>query len=386
MAKSVGKITKKKSSKTLDESLDGIKEKSDEEELYDDEFLEEESFKDDNFEEEVLSEDYEEGDTFKDRNSEIQDSLNGDLQNLPGVGPTIAAKLQEGGLTTYEAISVVSPKELSAATGIGEATAQKIILAARSKLNIGFMTAEKLFDERKKISRLSTGCEKLDGLLGGGIETRSIAEVFGEFRTGKTQIAHQICVTVQLPPSKGGLNGAALYIDSEGTFRPERLLQIAQKYNLDGNTVLKNVFYARAYNSDHQIVIVESAPKLIQENNLKLIIVDSVMSHFRAEYIGRGTLSERQQKLNRFVHRLLQIAEAYNVIVFITNQVMDSPGIFFGDPTRPIGGHVLAHSSTYRIYLRKSKGNKRVARLIDSPCLPEGEALFEITESGIEDP
>jgi DNA repair protein RadA len=308
------------------------------------------------------------------------------LEDLTGVGPTIAEKLREGGYNTFESLSVASPKEISATTGIGEATAQKIIMSARSQLNIGFMTAENLFNDRKNIRRLTTGSEKLDGMIGGGIETRTIMEVFGEFRTGKTQIAHQICVTVQLPEEQGGLNGNALYIDSEGTFRPERLLQIAERYDLDGEKILKNVFYARAYNSAHQVVIVETAPKLIQEHNIKLVIVDSIMSHFRAEYIGRGTLSERQQKLNHFVHKLLQLAEAYNIVVFITNQVMDSPGIFFGDPTRPVGGHVLAHSSTYRIYLRKSKGTKRVARLIDSPCLPEGEAVFEITDKGIEDP
>jgi len=317
---------------------------------------------------------------------EVSTENHTDLEELAGVGPTIAEKLSEGGYNSYEALAVASPKELSAATGVGESTAQKIILSARGKLNIGFMTAETILKQRQQVKRLTTGCEKLDAIVGGGLETRAIVEVFGEFRTGKTQIAHQLCVTVQLPPGKGGFKAKALYIDSEGTFRPERLLQIANRYGLDGETVLKNVFYARAYNSDHQIVIVESAPKLIQEENVKLIIVDSVMSHFRAEYIGRGTLSERQQKLNKFVHKLLQIAEAYNVIVFITNQVMSAPGIFFGDPTKPVGGHVLAHSSTYRLYLRKSKGDKRVARLIDSPCLPEGEAIFEITENGIEDP
>jgi DNA repair protein RadA len=311
---------------------------------------------------------------------------NSRLEKLTGVGPTIAEKLRERGYNTYEALSVASPKEISASTGIGEATAQKIILSARSKLNIGFTTADKIFSERKNIKRLTSGCEKLDAILGGGLETRSITEVFGEFRTGKTQIAHQLCVTVQLPYNQGGLNGSALYIDSEGTFRPERLLQMAARYDLDGEDLLRQVHYARAYNSDHQILITESSPKLIQENHIKLIVVDSIMSHFRAEYIGRGTLSERQQKINKFVHKLLQIAEAYNIIIFITNQVMDSPGVFFGDPTRPVGGHVIAHSSTYRLYLRKSKGNKRVARLIDSPCLPEGEAIFEINEDGIADP
>ncbi|NVM54955.1 MAG: DNA repair and recombination protein RadA [Candidatus Helarchaeota archaeon] len=370
MVKSVGNTSKKKAIKKLDTSLDDLTDNPIEEDRIEDEIVGENSIIDD----------------IPENITESSGLTNGNLEELPGVGPTIAEKLGEAGYNTYEAISVASPKELSAATGIGEATAQKVILSARSKLNIGFMTAEKLFDERKKISRLTTGSEKLDGLLGGGIETRSMAEFYGEFRTGKTQIAHQLCITVQLPLESGGLDGSALFVDSEGTFRPERLLQIAARYNLDVKKVLQNVFYARAYNSDHQIVIIDTSPKLIQEKNVKLIIVDSVMSHFRAEYIGRGTLSERQQKLNKFIHKLLRIAEAYNVAIFITNQVMDSPGVFFGDPTRPVGGHILAHSSTYRIYLRKSKGSKRVARLIDSPCLPEGEALFEITENGIEDP
>jgi len=255
-----------------------------------------------------------------------------------------------------------------------------------TKLKIEFITADEVLNNRKSVKRCTLGSEKLDGIVGGGLETRAIVEVFGEFRTGKTQIANQLCVTVQLPYNKGGLEGGALYVDSEGTFRPERILQIAERYELKGEDVLKQILYARAYSSDHQILIIDSATKLIQEKNIKLIVVDSVMSHFRAEYVGRGTLSERQQKLNKFVHKLLQIAEAYNIIVLITNQVMDSPGIFFGDPTRPIGGHMLAYTCTYRLYLRKSKGNTRVARLIDSPCLPEGEASFEITERGIEDP
>ncbi|MFX1293660.1 MAG: DNA repair and recombination protein RadA [Promethearchaeota archaeon] len=322
---------------------------------------------------------------LKKTTAEVQ-AENSKLEDLTGIGPTIANKMREAGYSTYETISVASPKEISASTGIGEATAQKIILSARDKLNIGFTTADRILNKRKNIRRLTTGSEKLDAIIGGGLETRSITEVYGEFRTGKTQIAHQICITVQLPYDQGGLEGAALYIDSEGTFRPERLLQIAARYGLKGKEILKQVLYARAYNSNHQILIIESAVKLIQERNIKLIIVDSVMSHFRAEYIGRGALSDRQQKLNHFIHKLLQLAEAYNVIVFITNQVMDSPGVFFGDPTRPVGGHVLAHSSTYRLYLRKSKGEKRVARLVDSPCLPEGEALFEITEHGIKDP
>ncbi|MHA1301606.1 MAG: DNA repair and recombination protein RadA [Candidatus Helarchaeota archaeon] len=310
-----------------------------------------------------------------------------DIEELSGVGPAIAEKLREAGFGTVEALAVASPNEVSSLTSIGEATMAKIIQAARDKLHIGFSTAAEVLENRKLMDRFTTGSEQLDTMIGGGVETRSLIEVYGEFRTGKTQIAHQLCVTVQLPKEKGGLNAKAVYIDAEGTFRPERLLEICEKYpDLDPKTVLDNVVFARSYNSAHQQLIVEKLPSIIKEKNIKLVVVDSVISHFRAEYIGRGTLSDRQQKLNKFIHKLLQIAEAYNLAVYITNQVMAAPGIFFGDPTQPVGGHVLAHASTYRIYVRKSKGNKRIARLVDSPCLPEREAVFVIDEQGIKDP
>ena len=309
------------------------------------------------------------------------------LTDLSGVGPAIAEKLGESGFNSLEAIAVASPNQMAAQTAIGEATCSKIIQSAREKMNIGFESAAQVLEKRKHRAVFTTGCTQLDGLLNGGCETRAIIEVYGEFRTGKTQIAHQICVTVQLPPEKGGLGANALYVDAEGTFRPERLVQIAEKYpELNPEEVLENVMYARAYNSDHQTIIIDKLPGLVKEKNIKLVIVDSLISHFRAEYVGRGTLSERQQKLNRFMHKLLQLAEAHDVCIFLTNQVMASPGLFFGDPTTPVGGHVVAHASTYRMYLRKSKSNKRVARLVDSPCLPEGECVFLIDEHGISDP
>ncbi|MHA1786504.1 MAG: DNA repair and recombination protein RadA [Candidatus Helarchaeota archaeon] len=309
------------------------------------------------------------------------------LTDLTGVGPAIAEKLAESGFNSLEALAVASPNQMAAETAIGEATCSKIIQSAREKMNIGFESASQVLEKRKHRSVFTTGSTQLDGLLNGGCETKALIEVYGEFRTGKTQIAHQICVTVQLPLDKGGLNAGALYIDAEGTFRPERLLQIAEKYpELNPEEVLDRVLYARAYNSDHQTIIIDKIPTIVRENNIKIVIVDSLISHFRAEYVGRGTLSERQQKLNRFMHKLLQLAEAHDLCVFITNQVMASPGLFFGDPTTPVGGHVVAHASTYRVYLRKSKANKRVARLVDSPCLPEGECVFVIDEHGISDP
>nr|MDO8076721.1 DNA repair and recombination protein RadA [Candidatus Freyarchaeota archaeon] len=308
------------------------------------------------------------------------------LEDLPGIGPAIAKKLSEAGYRSPEAVAVATPKELAAAADIGESTATRIIEGAREMLNIGFVSAEEFLEQRKTISQITTGTRNLDQLLGGGIETRGITEFFGEFRTGKTQICHQLSVTVQLPKEMGGLNGDAVYIDTEGTFRPERLMSIAARFELDPQEVLKRVIYARAYNSDHQLYLSQNIDDLIEKGrNIKLIVVDSMVGHFRSEYIGRGMLAERQQKLNKHLHTLLRLSELYNLAVVVTNQVMSKPDTFFGDPTQPVGGHIVAHNCTTRVYLRKSKGNQRIARLVDSPYLPESEVLFLISENGIND-
>ena len=308
------------------------------------------------------------------------------LEDLPGIGPAISKKLSEGGFRTPEAVAVATPKELAVAADIGEATATRIIEAAREKLNIGFISAQEYLTQRKSVSQITTGTKNLDQLLSGGVETKGITELFGEFRTGKTQICHQLSVTVQLPEELGGLGGEAVYIDTEGTFRPERLISIAERFALEPNEVLKNVTYARAYNSDHQLYLSQNIGEIIEKGkNVKLIVVDSIIGYFRSEYIGRGMLAERQQKLNKHLHTLLKLSELYNLAVVVANQVMAKPDAFFGDPTAPVGGHIVAHNCTTRIYLRKSRGNQRIARLVDSPYLPEGEVLFMIDEDGVKD-
>lgn len=314
-----------------------------------------------------------------------------DLEDLPGVGPTIAEKLREAGYDSIELIAVSSPAELSAIADIGEATALKIINAARKLANLGgFESGEVILQRRQEIGRITTGSKALDSLLGGGVETQAITEFFGEFGSGKTQICHQLAVNVQLPKDKGGLEGSVIVIDTEKTFRPERIIQMAEAKGLDGKEVLKNIYVAHAYNSNHQMLLVDNARELAQKlakegKPVRLLIVDSLTSHFRAEYVGRGALADRQQKLNRHLHDLMRFGEVFNAAVVVTNQVMAKPDAFFGDPTRPIGGHIVAHTATYRVYLRKSKGDLRVARLIDSPHLPESEVVFKITERGIED-
>jgi DNA repair protein RadA len=336
--------------------------------------------KDENDEEDV---DYEE---FEEEDEEFDDELpDYELTDLPGVGPAIGKRLVEAGFKSVEAIAVASPSELAAAGSIGETTATKIIKAAREMLDIGFETADLLLERRQNAGRITTGCKALDDLFGGGVETQAITEMYGSFRSGKTQMAHQLAVNIQLPPGEGGLSATAIYVDTEGTFRPERLVDMAENLGLDIDEVLQNVVWARAYNSDHQILLCDQAMEMAPEKNAKLLVVDSITSHFRAEYTGRGTLAARQQKLNKHLHHLQRGAEVNNMAVYITNQVMARPDAFFGDPTTPVGGHVLAHVPQTRCYLRKSKGERRICRLVDSPNLPEGEAVFTITKEGIRD-
>jgi DNA repair protein RadA len=308
-----------------------------------------------------------------------------ELEELPGVGIATAEKLREAGFKTVEAIAVAHPAELKEAAGIGESAALKIINAARESLQMGFMTGIEVLEKRKTMRKITTGSKSLDELLGGGIETQAITEFFGEFGSGKTQVCHQLAVNVQLPEDEGGLGKSAFYLDTENTFRPERIIQMAEGTGRDPHEILENIIVARAYNSDHQMLLIEKAEDIIREKNIGLIVVDSLTSHFRSDYTGRGMLSDRQQKLNRHMHTLQKLSDIYNLAVVVTNQVMMRPDFFFGDPTAPIGGHVVGHSSTFRIYLRKSKAGKRVARLIDSPNLPEGEAIFTVTKDGIRD-
>ena len=314
-----------------------------------------------------------------------------DLEDLPGVGPAIAEKLRDAGLNTLESVAVASPGELVATAEIGEAIAAKIINAAREAADIGgFETGDKILERREGIGKLTTGSKSLDELFGGGLETQAMSEFYGEFGSGKTQLAHQLAVTVQFPQEKGGLNGSVIIVDTENTFRPERIKDMAEGAELDYEDVLKNIHVARAYNSNHQILLVERAKELADElvdteKPVRLLIIDSATAHFRSEYVGRGTLADRQQKLNKHLHDALRFGDLNNAVVMITNQVQVRPDAFFGDPTRPIGGHIVGHTATFRTYLRKSKGEKRIAKLVDSPNLPEAEAVFSVSKVGIRD-
>jgi DNA repair protein RadA len=307
------------------------------------------------------------------------------LEKLEGVGSATAGKLRSAGMTTIEAVAVTPPKEIAEKTGIGFNTVLGIVDSARKMLFSDFTTAEELWKKRQNMCKCSTASKNLDKLLGGGIETQALTEFIGEFGSGKTQACLMLSVMVQLPTEKGGLGGKAVYIDTEGTFIPERVFQIASALGLDPHQTLGNIFLARAYNSSHQSLLIEHLPKFCPENHVKLVVVDSMISHFRGEYLGRENLSERQQQLNSQLHKLLRLTEAFNLSVVVTNQVQANPTAFFGDPNKPAGGNVMAHACTHRIYLRKGGKGTRLATILDSPSLPEGKVRFRITEKGIED-
>ncbi|GAA96837.1 hypothetical protein E5Q_03510 [Mixia osmundae IAM 14324] len=307
-----------------------------------------------------------------------------------GLSATDCQRLGESGYNTVESVAYTPKRELLKVKGISEAKADKIIAAAQKEVPMGFTTATDYHNRRSDMVTITTGSKNLDNVLGGGIETGAITELFGEFRTGKSQICHQLAVTCQLPIDMGGGEGKCLYIDTEGTFRPVRLLAIAERYGMNGEEVLDNVAYARAYNADHQQSLLVEASAMMAESRFCLLIVDSCTSLYRTDFAGRGELSARQTHLARFLRSLLRLADEYGIAVVITNQVVaqvdNAPGGFNPDPKKPIGGNIIAHASTTRVHLKKARGTSRSAKIYDSPCLPETEGKFAIEADGISDP
>jgi DNA repair protein RadA len=250
----------------------------------------------------------------------------------------------------------------------------------------GILTGAELLEKRQTVGKLTSCSSELDALLGGGVETQLITEFYGQYGSGKTQIIHQLAVTVQLPEEQGGLNGEAAIIDTENTFRPERIISMAKALDLDPDEALARIHVGRAYNSHQQMLMVDKVKQLAEERPIRLLAVDSLTGAFRSEYIGRGALAERQGKISSHMEALNKFADEHNAVVAVTNQVLSKPdGFAFGDPTRPIGGHIVGHTSKFRIYIRRGKAGKRIFRLVDSPHLPDGEAVVQILEDGIRD-
>lgn len=317
-------------------------------------------------------------------------TLDLEIQDIEGIGPTTAKKLKEAGIISVMDLAVTSADELAVEINASKDSAAAFIMAAQKLLRDSnvlekeFITADVALEKRRSMLRCSTGSKVLDELLLGGIETQAVTEFYGEFGSGKSQICHTLCAIARQPTEAVGLDSNVIYIDTEGTFRPERLNQIARARGFDPTYVLKSVAVCKVYNSSHLELIIKDLGKYINDFKAKLIIIDSIISLHRAEFSGRGTLADRQQRLNSILHKLIRLSEIYNVAIVITNQVQSSPDTFFGDPTKAAGGNVLGHASTYRIYLRKS-GENRIAKMIDSPYHPYSDARFTVNERGTDD-
>ena len=318
---------------------------------------------------------------------EVKEEKEYKLTDIPGIGPAVASKLEAAGIYDLMGLAIMSPTDLAELAGVGQAVARKAIQAARKMMSLGFTDAAEFDKKRQDVHYISTGSENLNKLLGGkGIESRAMTEAYGAYGSGKSQLGFVLAVNVQLPKEKGGANGKAVVIDTEGTFVPSRIRQIAEGIGANPEKVLKNILIARAFNADHQILLLDKITELIKEGEpIRLLIVDSLTAHFRAEFSGRGQLADRQQKLNRYLHQLMKLAEQHNIAIYVTNQVMANPAMMFGDPTVHVGGHIVGHAAKYRIYLRRGKGGSRVAKMVDSPNLPENEAQFFLTEHGLKD-
>ncbi|KAI9138068.1 RecA-like protein DMC1 [Paraphysoderma sedebokerense] len=335
---------------------------------------------------------------------EQENNNNLDIDELQkqGINASDIQKLKGAGICTVKGVQMMTKRNMNKVKGLSETKVDKIKEAANKLLAASFLTAAEISQQRQSILRISTGSKEFDKLLGGGIQSMSITEAFGEFRTGKTQLAHTLAVTCQLPVEMGGAcgkhsrffrpkhaNSKAAIIDTEGTFRPDRLVDIANRFGIDGAAVLENVLVARAYNSEHQFdLLTELTARFAEEKTYRLLVIDSIMALFRVDYSGRGELADRQQKLNQFMARLMRIAEEFNVAVYITNMMSADPGAgltFVADPKKPIGGHVLAHASTTRLSLRKGRGETRIAKIYDSPDVPEAECMYAISAGGIID-
>ncbi len=308
------------------------------------------------------------------------------IKDIPGIGPSVVKKLADAGFHSTKSLAVATEADLSSIKGLGETTVKKLLFAVREHYDLGLRPGGKYKEMGEHRIRITTSSEDLNRVLGGGVECGSVTEFYGAFRTGKTQICYQLAINAQLPRDKGGLGKKVLWVDTEGTFYWERPYAIAKELGLDPDKALDNITVGRAYNSDHQMALVEHCFQLADETGeYGLIIIDSLMANFRCEYIGRGTLATRQQKIGKHLHYVLRQTHIQNIATVVTNQVQAKPDQMFGDPNQPIGGNVVGHMVTHRVKLQKGSKNVRKAIMIDSPSLPEDDGTFQILPIGIRD-
>ncbi|KAJ7675400.1 Rad51-domain-containing protein [Mycena rosella] len=295
-----------------------------------------------------------------------------------GINVQDILKLKAAAINTVSGVNMTTRRHLLKIKGMSEAKVEKIKEAAHKILGSSFATGVEVQDKRKKVILISTGSKSVDGILG----------VYGEFRTGKTQLAHTMSVVAQLPPDLGGASGKVAYIDTEGTFRPDRIKSIADRFGVDGNMALENILYARAFNSEHQMELInECSLRFAEDKDFKLLIVDSIMALFRTDYRACTIVRNLSHSLTPLdALKITKLSEEYNIAILLTNQVQSDPGATMtfvaGGALKPIGGHILSHASATRMFLRKGRAEERVAKLVDSPDRPESEASYKLDEGG----
>ena len=304
---------------------------------------------------------------------------------LTGVTKPTITKIRETNIVTVESLAAQTPSQLAKDADIGEDTASNAITKARVYLHSGFITGDQLLDKLSRRTRLTTGSKAVDKILGGGIESETTTEIAAANGVGKTQLMHMFAITAQQPIEQGGLGGPVAWVDTEGTFRPERILEICRIRGLDGDAVLKGIYHGLARSTDEQKNLIQQLYSLCPENNVKLIIVDSMIGHLRGEYLGRGTLSARQNELGGMLQTLMKVAISTKTTVIYTNQIISNPATMFGNPDKPTGGNIMGHASSTRLQIRKARQDKRIITITKSAYLPVVEAVFRITSAGIED-
>jgi DNA repair protein RadA len=341
----------------------------------------EEEIKEDNSEVEVVEEVKKKATKKKEEENKPQ------LIDLPGVGAGTVAKLADAGITDMIDVAVLTAKQLNEKTGMSEAVGRKVIQAAMTFADLDIKSGLAYEEHQSDKFTITTGSKNIDALLGGkGIKSRVITECYAGFGAGKSQLGMMLATTVQLPLDKGGVDGKCIYIDTEGSYSQSRVRQFAEGLGLDPEKTVDNIFVARAFNSSHQMLLLEKVAEMVRNGvNIKLMVIDSLTVHFRSEFIGRGELADRQHKLKQYIANIIKFAEKSNIAVYVTNQVMSDPAAMFGDPTRPVGGNIVGHASKYRLYIRKGKKDTRVCKLIDSPDLPDDETIFMIETKGFSD-
>ena len=305
-----------------------------------------------------------------------------DLTQLPAVGKGTAEKMVEGGVVSIMSVAVSTPGQLKDAAGVTEAGARKMINAARDMCELGFELGTDVEEKDINIGIIPTHCEVIDKLLHGGLELGTSMEVFGEYASGKTNLSHLFAVST----IKNFPDSYVVWIDTENTFSAKRIRGFCKGLEVDPEHVIDHIKVGKAVSSDHQILLTETIEKEIVDGKIdvKLIIIDSLMNHFRAEYLGRGTLANRQQTINGYLHKVATLVANYGMAVYMTNQVQFDPGQAFGNPEKAVGGAIVGHFATVRVWIVKAAKGTRRMKLVDSPDLPEGEADFKITENCLE--